>query len=161
MELIFFQMVLCFGFVTKAVVIAVCCGRACMALGLSLFPTLPQQKVGGTWDVGRGCNQDTWPKLTKGISHAIEYHGWRGFGVFLNVGFAWRLTRCQYQCAFEWLLCITCFCFIHVYCCFLSFSFFLVPCSLFLPVLNYFYLNPWIFLLLFVLFSPCLRAGEW
>lgn len=131
MELISFQTLLCFGFVTKAMVMAQCCGMACMVLGLPLFPTLPQQKEG--WGSMRYWER-MWPgQLTQNDQRDIPCHriSWVGrVWVFPNVDIAWALTRCQYQCACgRWVSSLHHF--LLLYSCLMLFSFFfLVPSHL-------------------------------
>ena len=83
LKLIFFIVactVLCFGFVTKTVLITHQCLSYCWALlaqhqGLFCSSPHPTSKqAGGAQEVGRRHSRDSWPQLTQGISHPVWCH---------------------------------------------------------------------------------------
>jgi len=82
-EFIFFAVAsigLCFTFVLKTVLISQGWFSHCWAVltesqGLFCFSPHPTSKeVGGVQEVGRGCNWNSWPPLTKGTLHTIQCH---------------------------------------------------------------------------------------
>ena len=71
---------LCFGFVLRTVLITQGCFCYCWAVltqsqGLFCSSHHPTSEwAGGAQGVGRGHSRDSWPQLTKGISHTIWRH---------------------------------------------------------------------------------------
>jgi len=71
---------LCFGFVTKTVLMTQGCFSCCWATltqnrGLFCSSLCPVSEwAGGAQGVGRGHSRDSWPHLTKGIFHSMWHH---------------------------------------------------------------------------------------
>ena len=78
--LIIASMGLCFGFVLETVLIIQGCFHYCWAVltqsqGLfCLSPHPTSEEAGGAQGVWSGHSWDSWPQLTKGISHTIWHH---------------------------------------------------------------------------------------
>lgn len=76
------HMMLCFGFMTKTVLIVLQCFSCCWAVkdltqteGLLCFLFCPaSEEAGCVHESKREYTQDNWPKWTEQISHATVYH---------------------------------------------------------------------------------------
>ena len=135
-ELIFFTAAsvgLCFRFVLKTVLVTQGCFNYCQVVltqGQGLFcfsPRSTSEWAGGAQEAGRGHGQDSWPKLTTGISQTIWHHaqhikpeegggrvgcleGWRlpSQGTIMHDGalLSWTwLNTCLLMGSNEWIPC--------------------------------------------------------
>lgn len=78
-ELIFFLlsgMALCFRFMMRIMLIAHQRSSCCTAVLIQSQAShvAPKQRTGGAAGAGRGHNQDSWPRLSKGMSCDMQHH---------------------------------------------------------------------------------------
>ena len=113
---------------------------------------LPARGTGGgrKQGVGKGQNQDNWPKLAKGIFHTIWQHAIKplenGGELARGIAAAQELAGLQLLAGMQLLVHHLFYKYIHIYVIIITIIIFPLPFSV---LVNSFHLNPWV-----LFFSP-------